>query len=144
MKNQNENNPYADIIDLPHHVSKKYPQMPIAKRAAQFSPFAALSGHGTAIREATRITEEKKILGEDMKDILDWKINALRERLHEKPEIAITHFIPDTRKEGGAYVTTVGCLEKIDSRNGLFVLDDGSQICFDDVYDISGESIDCF
>jgi len=101
MKNQNENNPYADIIDLPHHVSRKYPQMPIAKRAAQFSPFAALSGHGTAILEATRITEEKKILGEDMKDILDWKINALGNGSTRNPKLQsrILYQIPEKKAE---------------------------------------------
>ena len=78
MKKQEKENPYADIINLPRHVSEVYPQMPIANRAAQFSPFAALTGHSAAVREATRPTEAKRELGEYDRDILDRKLRILQ------------------------------------------------------------------
>ena len=101
MKNPEKSNPYEDIINLPSHVSNKYPQMPIAKRAAQFSPFAALSGHSAAIRDVTRLTEEKRTLGEDSKIILDRKLNILRERIKEQPQITVTYLYQTPKKAVG-------------------------------------------
>lgn len=112
MKNQEKENPYADIINLPRHVSEVYPQMPVANRAAQFSPFAALTGHSAAVREATRPTEAKRELGEYDRDILDRKLRILQEWQGGQPEIAVTYFRPDARKEGGEYVTVSGRLKK--------------------------------
>lgn len=144
MKNSEKSNPYEDIIHLPRHVSDKYPQMPIAKRAAQFSPFAALSGHSAAIRDVTRLTEEKRMLGEDSKIILDRKLNILRERIKEQPQVTVTYFVPDTQKSGGEYVQHSGSIYKIDSYNAMLVMNDGTKIYFDDISDLSGEIIDCF
>lgn len=135
---ENNDNPYADIIHLPHHVSKIYPQMPMANRAAQFSPFAALGGHRAAIREAARRTEAKRELGEYDREILDRKLGILRERQGSRPEISVTYFRPDTKKEGGAYVTASGRLEKIDYYEGMLVLSDGKKIYFEDISDIAG------
>ena len=101
MKNPEKSNPYEDIINLPRHVSNKYPQMPIAKRAAQFSPFAALSGHSAAIRDVTRLTEEKRTLEEEKKIILDRKLNILRERIKEQPQITVTYLYQTPKKAVG-------------------------------------------
>ena len=91
---------YSDIIHLPHHVSKTHPQMSMHDRAAQFSPFAALTGYDSAILETARLTEEKITLNEDMQELLDIKFQQLLEHLSEKPLISITFFCPDKRKQG--------------------------------------------
>ena len=104
MKSDNPN-PYADIIDLPHHVSKRHPQMPMEKRAAQFSLFAAMVGHDAAIRETARLTEEQLELTEDAKAIIDGKLQMIQEHIKEQPEVTVTYFQPDEKKSGGAYVT---------------------------------------
>lgn len=99
---------YDDIIHLPHHVSARHPQMPPEERAAQFSPFAALSGHEEAIRETARLTEDCALLDEDRREELNEQLLVLREREDREPEIAVTYFRPDVRKSGGAYVTFRG------------------------------------
>ena len=128
------NNPYADIIDLPHHVSKKHPQMPMEKRAAQFSPFAAVSGHDEAIYETARLTDEQLELSEDEK--LQW----LREHIKEQPEITVTYVQPDEKKNGGAYVTVTGSAKKVDKV--LLVLRDGTVIPIDAPISISRNNSD--
>ena len=96
------------MINLPHPVSKVHPQMPIAERAAQFSPFAALTGYGDAVKETARLTDAKIELDEDAKEILDEKLKQIREQIEEHPEIEITYFQPDERKKGGSYITITG------------------------------------
>ena len=96
---------YSDIIHLPHHVSKTHPQMSMHDRAAQFSPFAALTGYDSAILETARLTKEKILLNEDMQELLDIKFQRLLEHLSEKPLISITFFCPDKHKQGGSYVS---------------------------------------
>ena len=93
---------YDDIIGLPHPTSSKHPRMPISERAAIFSPFAALSGHSAALAETARLTDQKIELDEDTKAELDRKQAILREHLTEQPEITVTWFQPDERKDGGA------------------------------------------
>ena len=105
---------YSDIIHLPHHVSKTHPQMSMHDRAAQFSPFAALTGYDSAILETARLTEEKITLNEDMQELLDIKFQQLLEHLSEKPLISITFFCPDKRKQGGSYVSASGTVKKLD------------------------------
>ena len=95
--------PYDDIINLPHPTSQRHPRMPIHDRAAIFSPFAALSGHGAAIAETARLTEQRIELDEDTRAELDRKQAVLLEHMDEQPEITITWFQPDERKDGGAY-----------------------------------------
>ena len=95
-----EFNPYADIIDLPHHVSHRHPQMSMEKRAAQFSPFAAMVGHDAAIRETARFTEEQMELTEDEKAIIDDKLQTIQAHIKEQPEITVTYFQPDEKKSG--------------------------------------------
>lgn len=89
---------YDDIIHLPHHVSAKHPQMPLSERAAQFSPFAALSGHEEAIRETERLTEEFILLDEEQKEKLNRQLLLLKEQESAQPEIEATYFQPDGKK----------------------------------------------
>ena len=126
--NQEKQNPYADIIDLPHHVSPRHPQMSMEKRAAQFSPFAAMVGHDAAIRETARLTEKQLDLTEDEKALLDGKLQLLREHIKEQPAVTITYFQPDKKKSGGAYVTVTGFATKIDEVTNVLIMRDGQKI----------------
>lgn len=105
---------FDDIIDLPHHVSKHRPQMPMEARAAQFAPFAALTGFATTIRETARQTEKQIQLDDDSYAILDRKLAKLKERIDKKDEIEVTHYIPDQLKDGGHYCKSKGFIAKID------------------------------
>ena len=106
--------PYDDIINLPHHLSQKHPQMPMQDRAAQFSPFAALTGHGAAIRETERETMQQVELDEDELELLDTQLRYLHDHLEKHPKVSITYFEPDSKKEGGSYITVTGIVRKID------------------------------
>ena len=117
--NSENPNPYADIIDLPHHVSKRHPQMSMEKRAAQFSPFAAMVGHDAAIRETARLTEKQLELSEDEKAVIDGKLQMIQAHIKEQPEVTITYFQPDEKKSGGAYVTVTGSVSGIDETKQL-------------------------
>lgn len=136
---QKPGNPYEDMLELPHPVSKMHPQMPRRDRAAQFAPFAALTGYEEAVREAARITEEKMILDEDSKVQLDWKLRCLQEKVKEQPIITVTYFMKDERKKGGKYVTVIGVLKKIDSYTHQFVLENGEEIPVEDVVSLDIE-----
>ena len=105
---------YDDIINLPHHVSKKHPQMSMLDWAAQFSPFAALTGYGDAIDEAARVTEAQIELDDSERQEID---RVLREAYETGSPVEVTHFIPDERKAGGAYVVTAGVIKAIDPVN---------------------------
>ena len=105
-------NQYEDIINLPHHVSPTRPQMPMSDRAAQFAPFAALTGYDAAIKETGRLTDEKIELDEEALTALDMKYQFLMDALDDAPEVTITYFQPDERKAGGKYVSAVGAVRK--------------------------------
>lgn len=130
---------YKDIINLPHHVSSKRPQMPMLDRAAQFSPFASLTGYDDAIHETGRLTDEKIDLSDEDKKTLDRKQQILSEKLSDPPALTITYFVPDAKKSGGAYVTKDGNLKKIDEFERWMMLTDGTKIPLDDVSDIESE-----
>ena len=132
--------PYDDIIHLPHPTSKNRPRMSIHDRAAQFSPFAALSGHAAAIAETARLTDRKLELDEDTKAELDRRQAILLEHISERPEITVTWFRPDERKSGGAYITTTGRLKKIDEIERVLVLTDGARIPLEDVAGLESDS----
>ena len=132
--------PYDDIIHLPHSTSKNRPRMSIHDRAAQFSPFAALSGHAAAIAETARLTDRKLELDEDTKAELDRRQAILLEHISERPEITVTWFRPDERKSGGAYITTTGRLKKIDEIERVLVLTDGARIPLEDVAGLESDS----
>lgn len=130
---------YDDIIHLPHHVSATHPHMPIIDRAAQFSPFAALTGHDAAIKETARLTEERVELDEYMKNALNDRLQTIANRLKEHPEIAITYFQPDIKKSGGAYVTADGTAKKIDEDERVVVMSDGTVVPIDEIINIEGQ-----
>ncbi|MBS1479204.1 MAG: hypothetical protein HP061_00015 [Christensenellaceae bacterium] len=131
--------PYDDIINLPHHVSDKRPQMSMQDRAAQFSPFAALTGYDSAIHETARLTESKIELTEETMSLLNMKLQAVKDSITEQPEILFTYFKPDEKKSGGAYVTVSGTVKKMDDYERLVVLQSGITIPIDDLLDIEGE-----
>lgn len=130
---------YDDIIHLPHHVSPSRPPMPVRDRAAQFAPFAALSGYDAAIREIARLTEEKMELDEGILMELDGKLQMIKEQLASRPVIAVTYFKPDLKKQGGAYVTVTGSVKKIDEYAHALVMEDGEKIPLEDIAGIEGE-----
>lgn len=127
---------YNDMLYMPHPVSKTHPPMDRANRAAQFAPFAALTGYEEAVREEARITEQKRELDEDEKARLDKKFGKLIEHLHEKPEVIINYFQADTRKEGGSYVTKQGQIRKLDVLERLLWFADGEGVSLDMIRDI--------
>lgn len=104
---------YDDIINLPHHRSQIYPPMPQEKRAAQFSPFAALSGHEEAIKEKARLTEQRIELSDTQKAKLNARLFFLKRHLKNQPIITVTYFVPDDKKPGGEYVTKTGAVTRI-------------------------------
>lgn len=127
---------YDDIIDLPHYQSKTRPHMPVSDRAAQFAPFAALTGYGDAINETERLTDQRIELSESQIAELDWRMGELLSRIDEKPRITVTYFIADERKAGGKYVTRSGVLNKFDERNRILYLEDGTKISLKDIVEI--------
>ena len=127
---------YNDIINLPHHVSATRPQMSMMDRAAQFSPFAALTGYDAAIKETGRLTDEKIELGEEELSILNMKFQLLMDSLDEEPEVHITYFKPDDRKAGSAYLTASGTVKKIDDFERIIFMENGTKIPMDDVLSI--------
>lgn len=135
----NANSKYDEIINFPHHVSKTRPQMPMSDRVAQFSPFAALTGYDSAIRETGRLTDEKIDLDEESLNALNVRYQMLTDALEERPEVRITYFKPDERKAGGAYVTTAGAVRKIDDFEQTIIMQDGTRIPMGDVLSLEGE-----
>ena len=136
---QDNSSPYDDIIYLPHPVSTKHPQMSVTDRAAQFSPFGALTGYDAAIKETARLTEERVELDEEEKLRLDDKLRMIQEVIIEQPELLVTYFQADSRKSGGCYITISGFVKKIDVYEQVLVLTEGIQIPIRDIYEIEGE-----
>ena len=130
---------YADIIDLPHHQSDTRPKMSNYDRAAQFSPFAALTGHADSIKETARLTDEYSEPSEEMKAIMNEKILFLMEQLENQPEITITFFKPDEKKQGGAYITITGVVKKIKTYERQIQMTTGDLIPIDMIFGIDGE-----
>lgn len=133
MSNENR---YDDIINLPHHVSENHPKMSMIDRAAQFSPFAALTGHGAAIEETARVTDERTELDESRKEIINEKLIFIAESDDDAPEVTIIFFVPDGRKFGGEYVSVTGKVKKIDAYKRDVVFSDGRIVPIDNIYDI--------
>ena len=129
---------YDDIINLPHHVSAKRPRMSPQERAAQFSPFAALTGYSGEIEETARLTERRAEPDEDIKAELNAKLQSIAVRLSEKPIVSITYFRPDNRKSGGAYQSAAGAVKKIDMYGRAVIMDDNSVIPIDSIIEING------
>ena len=130
---------YKDIINLPHKQSSKRPHMSLLDRAAQFAPFAALTGYDDAIEETGRLTHEKIELSEEDLKLLNMKFQILVDKLSEEREVEFTYFIPDGAKSGGAYVTVRGIVKKVDGFKRVITLYDGTKILMDDVLTMDGE-----
>ena len=124
---------YDDMIGLGHHISKTHPPMARIKRAAQFAAFDALTGFGEAILEAGRETEEKLELSEDMIDMINARLAVIEQHIKEQPSIAVTYFLPDTKKAGGRYVTVSGNVRKLDSVKRVMVFADETRIPIGDI-----------
>lgn len=133
---------YDDIINLPHHVSKIRKPMPMINRAAQFAPFAALTGHDEAITETARQTTPKRILSSDEQEILSKRLAYAIGHIGERPNLTFTYFIPDTQKEGGRYVSTTGILRAYDDFEKRIVLEDGTVVLVETIVSISGDMLD--
>ncbi|MBR3994375.1 MAG: hypothetical protein IKI97_03745 [Clostridia bacterium] len=133
------NHKYDDIINLPHHISKKYPKMSNHDRAAQFSPFASLTGHGAAIEETARLTEKKRELCEEEKSIISEKLRYIQELCDKAPFVIVEYFVPDDRKAGGEYVKKECVIRKVDSLGRWIVTDDSESINIDNICNIDGD-----
>ena len=136
---KNVSHKYDDIINLPHHVSKKHPQMSLHDRAAQFSPFAALTGHKAAINETARLTDEKQILSEDVIVKLNEQLNLIKENISTNPIVTITYFVPDDRKSGGAYISNTGVVKKINEYNHTVILTDKTVIPIEQISEMQSD-----
>lgn len=130
---------YEDLLDHPHHVSEKHPAMSLRERAAQFSPFAALTGHSAAIQETARLTEEERQLDENRLQELNEQLALLESGLSKQPFIKVRYYLPDEKKEGGSYRFIQGILLRIDRHNRELILDDGIRIPLDHIADIETE-----
>ena len=131
--------PYEDIVDLPHHVSRKHPQPTMADRAARFAPFAAITGYEEMVLEEARITDDRIELDENSKAALNEKLNMFLEFIDEQPEVSITYFEPDMRKAGGAYITVIGTVKRIDEYEHLVIMTDGKKIRIDDIFGLESD-----
>ena len=127
---------YADIIDLPHHVSVTRRHMSIKDRAAQFSAFAALTGYSDEIKETARLTDDKREMDETELEELSLKLAMILARADEKPYITVTYFSSDQKKSGAVYKTVTGNLKKVDEIERTLTLTDGDIIRLDDIIDI--------
>lgn len=131
-------NPYDDILNLLHHTSTSRPRMSVHDRAAQFSPFAALTGYDSAITEAGRLTDKRVELDEYNKADLNERLCKIQDQLDEQPKVSIIYFQPDKKKSGGAYITAIGCVKKIDEYERMVVMQDDTKILIDDIFEIDG------
>lgn len=127
---------YDDIINLPHHISKKHPRLSIEQRAAQFAPFAALTGLSDEIKETARITESRIELDEDEKLKINYILQKIKNKVFEKPQVAITYFVPDLKKIGGEYKTKIGNIRRIDEDNQLIIFEDKTKISIKEIIEI--------
>ena len=127
---------YSDIINYPHHQSERRPHMSVYNRAAQFAPFAALTGYEESIEETARLTDRRIELSEYEIEELNAKLNFIQEHIKERPEVTITYFQPDERKEGGSYITVAGKVRRIDEVIGVLVFEDEKIICLETIIEI--------
>ena len=133
---------YDDIIHLPHHVSRIRKPMPMINRAAQFAPFAALTGHDEAITETARQTTPKRILSSDEQEIMSKRLAYAIDHISERPNLTFTYYIPDTLKDGGRYVTITGVIRKYDALEKTVVLETNEILLIDNILSISREMIE--
>lgn len=137
-------NKYDHIINLPHHVSEKRPRMPMIDRAAQFAPFAALTGYDDAVKETGRLTDDVIDLPEHIKLDINDKLRIIMEFIEDRPEVSVTYFVPDSKKSGGSYTTVTGAVKSVEEYERMVVLTDKTIIPIDRIYAIDGELFDSF
>ena len=130
---------YDDIINLPHYVSKKRPQMSIEARSAQFAPFAALTGYDEQVKETSRLTDKRIELEDGQKEILNNKLLYILENINMKPEINFTYFVPDNKKSGGKYIERTAIIRKIDMIEQYIQFIDKSKININDIIEIESD-----
>lgn len=128
---------YDDIIDVEYPFDLGHPRMSLYDRSSQFMPFSALVGYKEAVVETARITEDRIILDEETKEILNNKLNLIKSKLFLKPNVNITYFVPDNKKTGGSYVNAFGCVKKIDLYKSVVYIGD-KKISIDNIIDIEG------
>lgn len=127
---------YDDIINLPHYEPKYHPRMSKYKRSAQFAPFAALVGYDEQVQECSRLTDKRLEIDDELKEKINNKLNKINELIKNSPEVEITYFISDEKKDGGKYITEIGNVKRIDYINRFIKLTDNKKIILDDVIDI--------
>ena len=132
-------NKYEDIINLPHHVSKTRKPMSLYNRAAQFAPFAALTGYADSIKETARLTEQRIELSDEFKNILNQKLQILNKNINSHPKVTITYFELDNKKSGGVYKTISGNIKRIDEYNKKLIFLDKNELRFNEIHDIEIE-----
>ena len=130
---------YSDIINLPYKKSKKYKHMSQKNRAAQFAPFAALTGHDAAIKETARLTDERLELSDEVIMKLNDQLNMIRDNIGTEQKVSITYFVPDDKKSGGAYLTHSGIVKKIDEFERKLIMQDETVIPIEQISEIQGE-----
>lgn len=129
---------YDEIINLSRPKSK-HPQMTLEQRSAQFAPFAALTGYEGQIKETARLTDKRLELDEEAKSILDTKIQIIKEKIAQQPQIEITYFVPDNKKDGGRYETVNSIIKKIDEYYNKIIMNNGINIDIGEIIDIQGD-----
>ena len=139
MALKSNTNKYDDILNLPHPESKKHPRMSMHDRAAQFSPFSALTGHDAAIKETARLTDAFIFLDETVKSGLDQRLGLILEKISERPRVMITYFRKDEKKTGGSYEIAEGTIRKVDFYDRVIVMEDRSKIPLDYLVDLDSE-----
>lgn len=134
-----DNHSYDDIINLPNLTSKNHPRMSLHDRAAQFAPFAALTGHDAVIKETARLMDERLELSDEIIMKLNDQLNMIRDNIGTEQEVSITYFVPDDKKAGGAYVTHSGVVKKIDKFKRKLIMQDETVILIEQISEIQGE-----
>ena len=127
---------YDDIINLKHHISSKHPRLSMEQRAAQFAPFAALTGYGDSIKETARLTDNRIELNEEEKENINIKLQELKNKISTMPQVTITYFVPDAKKAGGEYITKMDKLKKIDEYKKIIILEDKTIIPIGEIIEI--------
>ena len=128
---------YGDIINLDYYVSKKHPQMSIMNRAAQFAPFAALTGYSDEISEASRIVDNKLELDDDSINDLNNKLLLINNNIKDKPKVSIIYFVPDKKKKGGKYIKIINNIRKIDLINDKIIFINKNKINISNIIKIN-------
>lgn len=132
------NSKYSDIINLPAHTIT-HPHLSLYDRAAQFAPFAALTGFGAVINETSRLTDKKPELDAESARLLNERIKIIEENIKLKPQIEVTLFVPDSKKSGGSLQKSRGKIRRVDVFERELIFDDKTKIPMDDIMFIQGE-----